>query len=112
MPHLLKAALHGLVGEECDGPHEVSDEDEVSLCLEVQGDDTVEVTTLYTQLLLRRPLKQSHLAAQTTHTRHSHTTNLTENIHSLYTYFYRRNTVPLTTVLRGGIYCYVQSYMH
>jgi len=62
MPHLLEAALHGLVGEECDGPHEVPHENEVSLCLEVQGDDTIEVTTFHAQLLLRRPLKQSHLA--------------------------------------------------
>ena len=66
MPHLLKAALHGLVGEECDGPHEVAHEDEVSLCLEVEGDDTVEVATLHAELLLRRPLKQTHLVNKQT----------------------------------------------
>ena len=63
--HLLEAAFHRLVGEQRYGPHEVSYEDEVSLCLEVESNDAVEVATLHSQLLLSRPLKQTHLGHMT-----------------------------------------------
>lgn len=59
--HLFKVALHGLVGQQQDGPHQVSHQDEVPLGLQVEGHDVVVVVALGPQLLLGRPLVQPHL---------------------------------------------------
>lgn len=62
--NLFEAALHGFVLEEGDGAHQVADEDKVSLALQVQSDDVVEVAALEAQLFFGRPLVQTHLPPQ------------------------------------------------
>lgn len=59
--HLFKVALHGLVGQQQDGPHQVSHQDEVPLGLQVESHDVVVMVALGPQLLLGRPLVQPHL---------------------------------------------------
>ncbi len=59
--NLFKVAFHLFVWEQSDGPHEISHQDEVTLSLQVQGNDIVKMTALHTQLPLSCPLKQPHL---------------------------------------------------
>lgn len=59
--HLFKVALHRFVGQQQDGPHQVSHQDEISFGFQVEGHDVVVVVALRPQLLLSRPLVQTHL---------------------------------------------------
>lgn len=59
--HLFKVALHGLVCQQQDRSHQVSHQDEISFGLQIEGHDVVVVVTLGPQLLLSRPLVQTHL---------------------------------------------------
>lgn len=63
--HLLKAALHGFVGQQQHRAHQVAHQDEVTFGLQIQGHDVIIVIALGPQLLLCRPLVQTHLRRQT-----------------------------------------------
>lgn len=60
--HLLEAALHGFVGQQQHGAHQVPHQDEVPFSLQIQGHDVIIVIALGPQLLLCRPLVQTHLS--------------------------------------------------
>lgn len=59
--YLFEVALHGLVGQQQHGAHEVAHQDEVALGLQVERHDVVVVIALGAELLLRRPLVEPHL---------------------------------------------------
>lgn len=61
---LLKAALHGFIGQQQHGAHQVAHQYEISFSLQIQGHDVIIVITLSAQLLLCRPLVKTHLCME------------------------------------------------
>lgn len=61
MSNLFKVALHGFVGQQQHGAHQVSHQYEVSFGLQVQSHDVVVMVALSPQLFLSRPLVQTDL---------------------------------------------------
>ena len=58
---LFEGRFHCLVCEERDRPHEVTHENEVAFCFQIQCDDVIEVAAFQPEFLIGRPFKQANL---------------------------------------------------